>query len=295
MTQTQGTQTQDTQAQAKAAQGMTLVIGGTGKTGRRVAEKLTALGRPVRIGSRSGVPAFDWTEPASWGPALEGVDRVYVTYYPDLGFPGAAEKVGAFARVAVTAGVRRLVLLSGRGEESAQRSEDALKESGADWTVVRAAWFNQNFDESFFLEPVLAGEIALPTADAVEPFVDADDIADVVVAALTDDRHIGRTYELSGPRLLSFSDVAAELSKATGREISYVPVSDEEYRGALREHGLPEEFADLFALILDGRNAHVVGGVEEALGRGPRDFADFAREAAARGVWDVEGDAGAGA
>ncbi|MFF3215930.1 NAD(P)H-binding protein [Streptomyces sp. NPDC002886] len=266
----------------------TLVIGGTGKTGRRVAEKLTALGRPVRIGSRSGEPAFDWNEPESWGPALAGVDRAYVTYYPDLGFPGAAEQVGAFARVAVAAGVRRLVLLSGRGEEAAQRSEEALKESGADWTVVRAAWFNQNFDESFFLEPVLAGEIALPTADAVEPFVDADDIADVVVAALTeDDRHIGRTYELSGPRLLSFSDVAAELSKATGREISYVPVSDGAYRAVLRENGLPEEFADLFALILDGRNAHLVDGVEEVLGRKPRDFSDFAREAAARGAWDV--------
>ncbi|MGW1775819.1 NmrA family NAD(P)-binding protein [Streptomyces sp. NPDC002104] len=266
----------------------TLVIGGTGKTGRRVAEKLTALGRPVRIGSRSGEPAFDWNEPGSWGPALEGVDRAYVAYYPDLGFPGATEQVGAFARAAVAAGVRRLVLLSGRGEESAQRSEDALKESGADWTVVRAAWFNQNFDESFFLEPVLAGEIALPTADAVEPFVDVEDIADVVVAALTEDgRHVGRTYELSGPRLLSFSDVAAELSKATGREIAYVPVSDGAYRAVLRENGLPDEFADLFTLILDGRNAHLVDGVEEVLGRKPRDFSDFAREAAARGVWDV--------
>lgn len=265
----------------------TLVIGGTGKTGRRVAEKLTALGRPVRIGSRSGEPAFDWNEPEGWGPALEGVDRAYVTYYPDLAFPGAVEQVGAFARAAVAAGARRLVLLSGRGEEAAQLAEAALKESGADWTVVRAAWFNQNFDESFFLEPVLAGEIALPTADAVEPFVDTEDVADVVVAALTDDRHIGRTYELSGPRLLSFSDVAAELSKATGREISYVPVSNEAYRAVLRENGLPEELGELFTLITDGRNAHLVHGVEEVLGRKPRDFADFAREAAARGVWDV--------
>ncbi|MFE3557118.1 NAD(P)H-binding protein [Streptomyces sp. NPDC059193] len=281
MTQTKNNPTQG------SAQHTTLVIGGTGKTGRRVAEKLTAQGRPVRVGSRSGAPAFDWNEPAGWPAALEGVDRVYVTYYPDLGFPGAAEQIGAFAEVAVAAGARRLVLLSGRGEEAAQRAEDALKASGADWTVVRASWFNQNFDESFFLEPVLAGEIALPTADAVEPFVDADDIADVVVAALGDDRHIGRTYELSGPRLLGFSDVAAELSKVTGREIAYVPVSDEDYRAVLRENGLPEEFADLFALILDGRNAHVVDGVQEVLGRPPRDFADFAREAAATGVWDV--------
>ncbi|MGW7097818.1 NAD(P)H-binding protein [Streptomyces sp. NPDC054838] len=265
----------------------TLVIGGTGKTGRRVAEKLSAQGLPVRIGSRSGEPAFDWNEPDSWVPALEGVDRVYVTYYPDLAFPGAAEQVGAFAKVAVDNGARRLVLLSGRGEEAAAVSEDNLKASGADWTIVRSSWFNQNFNESFFLEPVLAGEIALPTADAVEAFVDADDIADVVVAALTDDKHIGKTYELSGPRLLSYSDVAAELTKATGRQITYVSVTNEEYRAVLRENDLPEEFADLFTMILDGRNAHLVHGVEEALGRKPKDFADFAREAAASGVWDV--------
>ncbi|MBT2479880.1 NAD(P)H-binding protein [Streptomyces sp. ISL-94] len=266
---------------------ITLVIGGHGKTGRRVAERLTALGRQVRIGSRTGEPAFDWNEPATWAPALEGVDRVYVTYYPDLAFPGAAEQVGEFSKVAVANGARRLVLLSGRGEEAAEVSENNLKASGADWTIVRSSWFNQNFSESFFLEPVLAGEIALPTGDAVEAFVDADDLADVVVAALSDDKHIGKTYELSGPRLLSYSDVAVELSKATGREIKYISVTNEEYRAVLRENNLPEEFADLFTMILDGRNAHLVHGVEEALGRKPKDFADFARDAAASGVWNV--------
>lgn len=266
---------------------VTLVIGGTGKTGRRVAEKLLLRGRRVRVGSRAADPAFDWNLPATWGPALDGVDRVYVTYYPDLAFPGAPEQIGAFADAAVAAGAGRLVLLSGRGEDAARAAEDRMKESGADWTVVRASWFNQNFDEGFFREPVLAGQIALPTGHAVEPFVDTDDIADVVVAALTDDRHIGRTYELSGPQLLSFADAAAELSKATGREISYLPVSTEDYRAVLRENGLPEELADLFTLILDGRNAHLVHGVEEVLGRRPRDFADFAREAAATGVWEA--------
>ncbi|MFJ8374903.1 NmrA family NAD(P)-binding protein [Streptomyces sp. NPDC094461] len=265
----------------------TLVIGGTGKTGRRVAERLTAQGLPVRVGSRSGEPPFVWEDPDTWEAAVEGVGAVYVTYYPDLGFPGVAEAVGAFSELAVKKGARRLVLLSGRGEQGAVVSENRLKESGADWTVVRASWFNQNFDESFFLAPVLSGELALPTADAVEPFVDADDIADVVVAALTDDRHIGRTYELSGPRSLSFREVAAELSKATGREIAYLPVTLDEYRGFLRENGLPVEFAELFGLILDGRNARVVNGVEEVLGRRPRDFSDFAKDAAATGVWNV--------
>ncbi|MEU8779705.1 NAD(P)H-binding protein [Streptomyces sp. NPDC048606] len=269
------------------ARGLTLVIGGNGKTGRRVVERLRSLGLPVRVGSRAGEPPFDWNAPETWGPALRDVRRVYVTYHPDLAFPGAAERIGEFAALAVATGARRLVLLSGRGEEAARRAEELLKASGADWTVVRASWFHQNFDEAFFLEPVLAGEIALPTGDAVEPFVDADDIADVVVAALTDERHVGRTYELSGPRLMGFADVAAELSKATGREIAYVPVADEEYRAVLRENGLPEEFAELFTLITDGRNAHLVHGVREVLGRPPRDFADYAREVAASGVWDV--------
>ncbi|MFF8617357.1 NAD(P)H-binding protein [Streptomyces sp. NPDC015350] len=279
MTNTRNGQTTETKT--------TLVIGGTGKTGRRVAERLTERGLPVRVGSRNGEPPFDWENPSTWEAALDGVGAVYVTYYPDLAFPGAAEAVGAFSELAVKKGARRLVLLSGRGEEGAVISEDKLKESGADWTVVRANWFNQNFNESFFLDPVLSGELALPTADAVEPFVDADDIADVVTAALTDDKHIGRTYELSGPRLLSFHDVAAELSKATGREITYIPVELDDYRAVLRENGLPVEFADLFGLILDGRNASVVHGVEEALGRKPRDFSDFARDAAATGVWNV--------
>jgi uncharacterized protein YbjT (DUF2867 family) len=265
----------------------TLVIGGTGKTGRRVAERLSAKGLPVRIGSRSGTPPFVWEDPSTWDAALDGVGAAYVTYYPDLAFPGAAETVGEFAEAAVARGTRRLVLLSGRGEEGAVVSENKLKESGADWTVVRASWFNQNFDESFFRDLVLAGELVLPTGDAVEPFVDADDIADVAVAALTDDKHIGRTYELSGPRLLSFADIAQELSEATGRTITYTPVGIEEYRKSLEENGVPVEFADLFGLILDGRNAHLVHGVEEALGRKPKDFSDFAREAAATGVWNV--------
>lgn len=263
----------------------TLVIGGTGKSGRRVAERLAARGLPVRIGSRSGTPPFVWEDPETWGPALDGVGAVYVTYHPDLAFPGAAEQIGAFAKLAVDRGAGRLVLLSGRGEEGAVVSENALKASGADWTVLRSSFFAQNFSEDFFLEPVLSGEIVLPTADAVEAFVDLDDLADVAVAALTGPGHSGRTYELSGPRLLSFGQVAEELTRATGREIRYVPVSKEDYRAALEQQGLPGEFAELFESVLDGRNAHLVPGVREVLGREPRDFAEYAREAAATGVW----------
>ncbi|MDA4629700.1 NmrA family transcriptional regulator, partial [Escherichia coli] len=175
-----------------------LIVGGTGKTGRRVAERLTARNLPVRIGSRSGNPAFDWEDRNTWLPALNGVKAAYITYYPDLAIPGATETVEAFARLAVDNGVKRLVLLSGRGEHEAQRADKAFQQSGADWTIVRASWFAQNFSENVMLASILAGELALPVGDVGEPFIDANDIADVVAAALTDDRHIGELYEVTG-------------------------------------------------------------------------------------------------
>ncbi|MFF2082040.1 NmrA family transcriptional regulator [Kitasatospora sp. NPDC058162] len=267
--------------------GAVLVVGGTGKTGRRVAERLSALGYAVRVGSRSAAVPFDWHDEGTWDAALEGVSAAYLTYCPDLAFPGAVEAVGAFSRRAVERGVGRLVLLSGRGEEAAEAGEKAVMESGAAWTVVRCAWFDQNFSESFFLEPVLAGELALPVGGAVEPFVDVEDIADVAVAALTRAGHAGEVYELTGPRLLSFADVARELSAVTGREVRFAPVSPEAYRLVLEEAGLPGDFAELFSVILDGRNASLGDGVRRALGREPRDFADYARAAAATGVWNA--------
>ncbi len=273
--------------------GMTLVIGGTGKTGRRVAERLTARGLPVRIGSRSGEPPFDWEDQATWAPALRGVEAAYVSYYPDLAVPGAPNAVGALAAVALENGVRRLVLLSGRGEEEAQRAERVLQASGADWTIVRCSWFSQNFSESYLLDPVRSGEVVLPVGDVPEPFVDADDIADVAVAALTEDGHSGQLYELTGPRLLTFAQAIEEIAKATGRDIRVVPASMEEYKSALAEADLPAEFVwlitYLFTEVLDGRNAHLTDGVQRALGRAPRDFTDYARDTAATGVWGGAG------
>jgi uncharacterized protein YbjT (DUF2867 family) len=269
---------------------LTLVIGGTGKTGRRIADRLVALDQPVRIGSRRADPAFDWDEPATWLPALRGVSALYVSYYPDLTFPGAVETISKLARTAVTSGVRRIVLLSGRGEEEALRAEHEVRSAGAEWTIVRASWFAQNFSEHFLLQPVLDGVIALPAGDVAEPFVDVDDIADVAVAALTTDGHAGQVYEVTGPRLLSFADVAAELSRALGRDVQYVPVSPEEYATGAAAQGVPPEevgpLTELFTRVLDGRNARLEDGVQRALGRAPRDFADYARDAAATGVWD---------
>jgi uncharacterized protein YbjT (DUF2867 family) len=269
----------------------TLVLGGTGKTGRRVAERLRARNVPVRIGSRSGEPPFDWEKPETWAPALQGVRSVYVSYYPDLAVPGAVDVVGSFANVAVENGVPRLVLLAGRGEAEAEQAEQAVRDSGADLTIVRATWFMQNFNEDYMVEHILADAIALPAGDTPEPFVDAGDIADVAVAALTDDAHIGELYELTGPRLLTFAQAAEEISNATGRDIPYVPVSLEEHAAVAAEQGVPAEVIDLltylFSEVLDGRNAHVTDGVQRALGRDPRDFRDFARAAAATGVWDA--------
>lgn len=211
----------------------TLVTGGTGKTGRRVAERLAARGVPIRIGSRSGSPRFDWNDRETWSAALHGAESVYVSYYPDLAVPGAMAAVRSFSDLAVLSGVRRLVLVSGRGEEEAQRAEEVVQEAGAEWTIVRCAWFSQNFSESYLLEPVVDGEVVLPAGDVPEPFVDAEDIADVAVAALTEDGHAGEVYELTGPRLLTFAEALAEIGEATGREIRFVPVSVEEYASAL--------------------------------------------------------------
>ncbi|MBC6459741.1 NAD(P)H-binding protein [Actinomadura sp. HBU206391] len=274
----------------KAQEKTTLVLGGTGKTGRRVAERLTARGLPVRVGSRSGEPPFDWDDPATWEPVLRNVESAYVAYQPDLAFPGAAAAIRSFSELAVRSGARRLVLLSGRGEEEAAISERAVRDSGAEWTILRASWFSQNFSEHFLLEPVLGGEVAFPAAAVAEPFVDVEDIADVAVAALTEDGHVGRLYELTGRRLLTFAEATAEIAEATGREVRYVPVTPEQYASALVEYDVPADYAklltELFARVLDGRNAHLADGVQRALGREPRDFADYARDTAATGVWD---------
>jgi uncharacterized protein YbjT (DUF2867 family) len=268
-----------------------LVLGGTGTTGRRVAERLERLGHAVRIGSRRGTPPFDWDDPSTWDAVLEGVGVAYLAYSPDVSFPGAADAVGGVAATAIRHGVRRLVLLSGRGEEDAWPAEDAVRAAGAEWTVLRAAWFAQNFSEHFLLEPVLAGEIALPARDVAEPFLDVDDLADVAVAALTEDGHGGRTYELTGPRLLTFTDVADALTAATGRPIRYVPVTAAEYAAAAADWGVPVEdvasLTELFERVLDGHNSFVTDDVRSVLGRPARDFTQYAAAAAATGVWSA--------
>jgi uncharacterized protein YbjT (DUF2867 family) len=268
----------------------TLVLGGTGKTGRRVVERLEARGLPVRVGSRSGEPPFDWEDEATWAPALGGVGAVYLTYYPDIALPGAIEATHSFAELAIESGAPRLVLLSGRGEPLAERAEDVIRNTGAELTILRSTWFMQNLSEDYMREHVLSGEIRLPAGDVPIPFLDADDIADVAAAALTDDRHVGQLYELTGPRSLTLAQVAAEISEVVGREVRYVPISIEQHAAEAAEHGAPPELVELltylFSEVVDSRNAETTDGVRRALGRDARDFRDFARAAATNGAWD---------
>lgn len=268
-----------------------LVIGSTGKTGRRVAASLAERGYDVRHGSRNSQIPFDWERPETWVEALRGVSAAYVSYFPDLAFPGAAEKIKALTDYAAAADVKRLVLLSGRGETHAQHCEDIVRDSGLEFTLVRAAWFAQNFSEGYLRDPILDGAIALPAGNVLEPIVDVDDIADVAVAALTEEGHSGELYEITGPRLMSFSEVASVLSNSIKREIRYTPVTFEKFHASMTEIGgemVADIFTDICREVLDGSNAWLGDGVQRALGREPRDFVDFCQTASASGAWSVQ-------
>jgi uncharacterized protein YbjT (DUF2867 family) len=283
----------------QASEGITLIVGGTGKTGRRVAERLQARGVETRIASRSSNPSFVWNDPSTWNRVLEGVTAAYITYAPDLAIPGATDSIRHFVDMAVAQGVKRLVLLSGRGEEEAQACERIIQQAGVDWTVVRSSWFMQNFSEGEFLGMVLGGAITLPAADVPEAFIDVNDIADVAVAALTEEGHAGEIYEVTGPRTLTFTELAREISQAAGREVQFVQIPKEAFAQAIAESGTPDDIAwllnYLFETVLDGRNAYVCDGVQRALGREPADFADYVRRIAVRGTWNVKNEEGVAA
>lgn len=268
---------------------LTLILGGTGKTGSRIAKRLTAKGHDVRIGSRAANPSFDWDNEKGWDACLKGVNSVYITYVPDLAMPGAKDAIQAFVDLAKRRGIKRLVLLSGRGEEEAQACERIVQNAGMEWTIVRASWFNQNFSEGAFIDMVLNGAITLPAGQQVEPFVDVDDIADVAVAALTEDVHHGQIYEVTGPRLMTLNDVAADLSAATGRQIAYIDVPHNAFIAEIENSGAPKDVVwmldYLFSTVLDGRNASLADGIQRALGRPPKDFSQYARDVARTNLW----------
>lgn len=269
-----------------------LIIGKNGKTGSRVNERLQALGYTTRPVSRSTTPSFDWEKPETWQAAIEGTASAYVTYQPDLAVPNAEPAIREFVRIAREVGLKHIVMLSGRGEEGAQRAEEVVKSSGISWNIVRASWFCQNFSESFMLEGIQAGELVLPAGDTLEPFVDADDIADVAVAALTEPAHRNKVFEVTGPRALTFAQCIREISEALGRPVKYTSVPVDAYINALREQGVPEEMQwllhELFTVVFDGRNSKVMFGVEEALGRSATDFKTYVQKTIESGVWTTE-------
>ena len=283
---------------APAEDSTVLVLGGTGMTGRRVASTLRARGVPVRIASRTGIPPFEWEDPTTWARVLRGVAAVYVVYSPDLGLLRAPRVIRSFTELAVDSGATRLVLLSGRGRDDVEASEHAIRDSGEAWTILRTAWLHQNFSEGILLPAVRAGLVALPANDVPEPFIDAADIADVACAALTEDGHAGREYELTGPELLTFTDVTAAISQAIGREVAYRSVSPQRFTRELLRRGIPRPeaalLATVFTTVLGGRNAHLTDDVEQVLGRRPRTFADYVRKTAATGVWEPDGPASSG-
>lgn len=272
-----------------------LVIGGTGKTGRKVVQKLQALGQKVRVGSRQGKPAFNWQDPDTWPAALEGIEKMYVTFQPDLAVPGALDAIEALSKQARRSGVRKMVLLSGKGEKEAELSEQVVIHSGLDHVIVRASWFNQNFSESFFLDPILAGHVALPQAEAKVPYVDTDDIADVVVKVLLDEHHNGQIYELTGPRLLTFPEIIDEIAQATGRTLTFTPVSMPAYAKMLEEFQVPEDYIwlinYLFTEVLGTKGNDVITqDIEKVLGRKAKDFSEYVRETASTGIWNQVAD-----
>ncbi|BBE43726.1 NAD(P)H-binding protein [Rhodococcus erythropolis] len=266
-----------------------VVIGGTGKTGARVAQRLTAVGIRTRIASRTSGTRFDWNDQTTWQPAMSGVEAAYVTYAPDLAVPESSTHIEELAELAYREGVRRMVLLSGRGEPAAQKAEQVLADTGLKWAVVRASWFAQNFSEGYLLDPIREGHLALPVGEVGEPFIDVDDLADVAVAALTRTDLLGRVLEVTGPELLTFAEAVEAISAASGRAVSFERIGLQQFSDGMAEVGVPSDVVELltylFAEVLDGRNQSVTGVVEEVLERPARDFTTFAAEAARTGVW----------
>ena len=267
-----------------------LVIGGTGKTGRKVAEKLINLGHNIRIGSRSATPSFDWNNSNTWEKAMQGMDKIYITFQPDLAVPGALEAIEKLTKLAKKNKVKKLVLLSGKGEREAELCEQVVIHSGIDHTIVRASWFNQNFSESFFLEPIIEGFVALPQAEAKVPYVDTEDIADVVVESLLHDKHNGKIYQLTGSRLLTFKEVIQEISEATERQITFTPIALSAYTSFMKQQNVPADFVwlieYLFSEVLTNpTNSEITNDIEKVLGRKPIDFSEYVSKNASLGVW----------
>lgn len=270
-----------------------LVIGGTGKTGSRVAKNLSQLGNDVRIAGRKTKPAFDWENPDTFDAALKDMDRAYIVYYPDLAVPGARDAIRTLTDKALKAGLDKVVLLSGKGEKEAEACEQIVADSGLNYTIVRASWFNQNFSEGAFLEFILDGAVALPMPDAEIPFVDADDIAEVVAKVLLDDSYNGETVTVTGPREMTYREAVETMAAEIGREIHYQPISIEQFKDGMKAAGLPDSYIWLFSYLFEEvlgnpDNQEVSNDLQKVLGREATDFKDYVAKTLTTGVWNQE-------
>jgi uncharacterized protein YbjT (DUF2867 family) len=263
-----------------------LVIGGTGKVGRRLSRVLRAQGHDPRIASRSGGDVrFDWHDPATYDAATRGADGAFVVG------PGSATDwsglLTAFLAAAAANGVRRAVLLSARGVEflpdgAVGRAEAALRRGPVPWTILRPAHFSQNFTEAMFVPA--DGVVTAPVGDGAEPFIDVEDIAEVAAAVLAADAWAGATIELSGPAALSFAGAVAVLGRAAGHPVRYQAEDRAAHVARLRAAGTPEGYITWRMAMLDGirtgADAYLSDGVRQVLGRPATDFASWAaREA----------------
>ncbi|GAA1074438.1 NmrA family NAD(P)-binding protein [Nocardiopsis metallicus] len=265
------------------------VLGATGTTGRRVAERLRAEGVPHRTASRSSSTRFDWTDESTWKGAATDTRALYLVA------PEDPRPVRDFVQLAVAEGVERIVGLSGRGAQhfatpgvsfgaDMVAAEEAVRESGVSWTLLRPNNFDQNFGEGLFRDALAQGRLGLPIDSTHEPFIDAQDVADVAVELLLRGGFEGQTLELSGPEAISFGEAVSTMSAALEREIAFQPLSRGRYLEELLDQGVPHEDAlaliTMFELLGAGINTEVTDGVESVLGRAPRDFESYARQAA---------------
>jgi uncharacterized protein YbjT (DUF2867 family) len=257
-----------------------LVLGGTGKVGRRLTARLRDAGHDVRVASRSdaGDVRFDWHDPATHDAALAGADGVFVVG------PGSATDwsplLPAFLDRAHAAGVRHAVLLSARGVEflpdgAVARAEAALRDGPLPWTILRPSHFAQNFTEAMFV-PDAGGRVAAPAGAAAHPFVDVGDVAAVAAEVLATGSHQGETLALSGPAALTFAEATELLTARDGLPRHYVAEDPAAHAAALRAAGTPEGYVTWRMAMLDGirrgADAYVSDGVPRVLGRAATAF-----------------------
>jgi uncharacterized protein YbjT (DUF2867 family) len=251
-----------------------LILGGTGKVGRRLVDSLARAGHQARPASRHSAPHFDWNDPATWTTALAGAEGLFIVG------PGSATdwspRLTQLLAAAQSVDVQRAVLLSARGVEflpdgAVARAEHALRCGPLPWTILRPTHFAQNFSEAMFVPR--DGVIRAPVGAGREPFIDVAEVADVASAVLASGGYDGATLPLSGPQGVSFPEAAQILTSAWGTPIRFEDESDDAHISRLHAAGTPEGYIQwrmaMLGGIRRGADAYLSDGVQQVLGRRP--------------------------